>query len=85
MDITVKVTKDAAGISLKIKDSGVGIPEEQKKEIFGEYSASQPAGTKGESGTGLGLGICKKIIDAHCFKISFESTVGKGTEFCIVF
>ncbi|MBU2645240.1 HAMP domain-containing histidine kinase [bacterium] len=70
-------------ISIRIKDSGIGMTDAIKNEIFSNYSTKHSKGTAGESGTGLGLGICKKIVDAHGFNISVESEVGKGTEFII--
>ena len=66
---------------VKIADSGVGIPEERQKELFMIDKANSVPGTKGESGTGLGLIICKEFIEKNGGTIFVESTVGKGSKF----
>ncbi|MFH2130820.1 MAG: HAMP domain-containing sensor histidine kinase, partial [bacterium] len=81
--IHVSVAEKDKQISSRIKDSGIGMTDAIKNEIFSNYSTNHSKGTAGESGTGLGLGICKKIVDAHGFNISVESEVGKGSEFII--
>jgi signal transduction histidine kinase len=82
--IAIEAIEEDNRVIVSIKDSGVGISEEHMNKIFGEYSTMHTEGTDGEKGTGLGLGICKKIIDAHGFQITFESKVGEGTDFRIL-
>ena len=60
-----------------IEDTGIGIPEESLENLF------KPLYTTKAKGTGLGLAVCKKIVDAHDGTINVESTVGKGTIFTI--
>jgi signal transduction histidine kinase len=62
---------------IKIRDYGTGIPEEIREKIW------EPFFTTKSSGTGLGLDICKKIIENHNGQIWFESEVNKGTTFYI--
>lgn len=62
---------------IKIRDYGKGIPEEIKEKIW------EPFFTTKSSGTGLGLDICKKIIENHNGTIWFESEIEKGTTFFI--
>lgn len=71
-------------VEIKVKDSGVGIEKEVLKTLFKKQNMSSTLGTMGEKGTGLGLDIIKKIIDAHGFQIEVDSTVGKGTTFSII-
>jgi signal transduction histidine kinase len=59
---------------IEVKDSGVGIPEENLDKIFQPYFSTK------ETGTGLGLAIVKKIIEDHSGSISIESDFGKGTK-----
>jgi PAS domain S-box-containing protein len=66
-------------ISIKVKDTGVGIPNDIKNQIFTPLFTTKPRGQ------GFGLAVCKRVIEAHGGTISFESTVGKGTEFTILF
>lgn len=62
-----------------IQDNGIGIPAEYCDKIFKPYKQLH---TKDKfEGTGMGLAICKKIVEKHGGDISFESEVGKGTTF----
>lgn len=62
-----------------IQDNGIGIPDEYRDKIFMPYKQLH---TKDKfEGTGMGLAICKKIVEKHGGEISFESEVGKGTTF----
>lgn len=62
-----------------VEDNGVGIKKENKKKIFNDFYTSK------KSGTGLGLSVCKTIIEEHDAEILFTSEFGKGTEFKIKF
>jgi len=65
---------------VSVKDDGPGIPEESLPLIFDRFYRVR---SEKATGTGLGLYICKQIIDAHRGKIWAESTLGKGTTFFI--
>ncbi|HPN37150.1 MAG TPA: ATP-binding protein [Melioribacteraceae bacterium] len=67
-------------IIVSVFDSGVGIEEEKLSKLFSEVNLSS-VGTNTETGTGLGLILCKDIIDKHNGKIWVESHVGIGTTF----
>lgn len=72
------------GISLSISDNGVGMPESITPEkLFRDSIASTRRGTEGEKGTGIGLSICKKILDAHHFGFTFTGNPQGGTRFII--
>ena len=66
-------------IMVSIKDTGIGIPEERKGEVFNKFFRADNALKVETEGSGLGLFIAKNIIDAHGGRIWFESTEGKGT------
>ncbi len=68
-------------ITISVYDTGVGMPEDVKEKLFKQQTTSM--GTKGEKGSGLGLGIVKKVIENHGFDISVESIPGKGSQFII--
>ena len=59
------------------------MPKEVCENIFTGFARNSTIGTGGEKGTGLGLGIVKKIVDAHGFNIHVESEEGKGSHFII--
>ncbi len=66
-------------VLLKVKDHGCGIPEDKLEHIF------DPFYTTKDDGTGLGLPVCRSIVERHNGKIHVVSEVGKGTEFVITF
>lgn len=68
---------------IKIKDFGPGIPPETIEKLMNNKNIKSTQGAKGEKGTGLGLKICKKIIQTHGFDFEILSEAGKGTEFVI--
>lgn len=67
-------------ITVRISDSGTGIPEEIQGKIFDPFFTTKPIG----KGTGLGLSVCYQIIEKHRGKIELTSELGKGTELAIV-
>jgi len=64
-----------------VKDSGVGIPAHEIGDLFEKYRQTQSGKTSKHKGTGLGLVICKMIVESHGGKIWAESQEGKGTTF----
>lgn len=66
-------------VQISIRDSGPGIPADVRTKIFDPFFTTKPVG----KGTGLGLGICFKIIQYHQGTIQVRSRIGEGTEFII--
>lgn len=64
-----------------VKDTGVGISEENKEKMFRMGRTFTTEGTKGEKGTGLGLALAKEIIEKHGGVIWYYSTLNEGSEF----
>jgi two-component system, OmpR family, sensor histidine kinase VicK len=64
-----------------VKDTGVGIPRDEIDQIFDKYRQVSSGRDSGYKGTGLGLVICKKIVEAHAGRIWVESEEGKGSTF----
>lgn len=71
---------DGEYIKCSVQDQGRGIPEEQRGKIFERFSQTEVADGKRSAGTGLGLPICKTIIEKHGGTIDVESD-GKGSTF----
>lgn len=71
-------------IFVEIKDSGIGIPEEDIHHVFDEFYRAENARKIEKEGTGLGLSITKKIIETYGSNISVESKVNEGTKFTII-
>ena len=80
-DIAVSLGKKDNKVEFSIKDSGIGIPKEQQDRVFTKFFRGDNAVRKETEGTGLGLFICKNIIEAHDGKVWFESEENKGTTF----
>ncbi len=78
--ITIGLTKESGFYRICFADAGTGVPLEHLPNLFKRFYRVPG---QGGSGSGLGLFICQKIIDAHGGKISVESQPGKGTTFLI--
>jgi two-component system, sensor histidine kinase and response regulator len=72
-------------IKFSVRDEGPGIPKEEQHLLFSEFHRLSIRPTAGETSTGLGLAITKKIMEAHGGSIEFESSEGAGSTFCLVF
>jgi two-component system, OmpR family, sensor histidine kinase VicK len=81
--IHLKTVNETNNIKISITDHGIGIPTEMKDKVFNMFTDAKRAGTIGEKSFGLGLSICKQIIEKHQGKIWFESIDGKGTTFYV--
>ncbi len=62
-----------------VKDSGVGIPEEELKKVTEAFYMVDKSRSRGKNGAGLGLALCVEILRLHESELTIESTVGKGT------
>lgn len=78
--VTIYLTQRKEFYRIRFADAGTGIPPEYVPHLFQRFYRVPG---QGGSGSGLGLFICKQIIEAHGGEISVESTLGKGTTFII--
>lgn len=84
--LSIKLSHDAENdmIDLVIRDYGCGIPPEKLPRIFDSfYTTKSGPDSSGKGGTGLGLAMCRDIIEAHHGRIRVDSTVGRGTAFTL--
>ncbi|MFO8162970.1 MAG: ATP-binding protein [Desulfatiglandales bacterium] len=79
--VSIKAYSTEDKVLVEIEDNGFGIPEEIQERIFDPFFTTKDA----DKGTGLGMAIVASILSKHKAKISFESKVGVGTKFTIVF
>jgi signal transduction histidine kinase len=77
--ITISTWNEGENVHITVADTGVGIPENVMPYLFQRFYQVDASLTRKYGGTGLGLYICKSIIDAHNGEIWIESEVGKGT------
>ena len=81
--IDVRENKRAHMAEISIADSGVGIPPEQLRLIFEPFYTTKEPDEHGHGGSGLGLSVCRQIIEQHQGRIRVESLVGKGSKFTV--
>ncbi|MBU4341236.1 MAG: PAS domain-containing sensor histidine kinase [Candidatus Altiarchaeota archaeon] len=77
--ITINVKKERGNLSVNISDTGPGIPKKHHKKIFEKFYQVDSSTSRAFGGTGLGLPICKSIIEKHGGDIWVESKVGEGS------
>jgi len=82
--IKVCLSRDDSGIQLEIQDYGQGIPDEEMDLIFEPFYRVDKSRNKKTGGYGLGLSLCKTIIEAHGGTISVKSSLGQGTIFSLL-
>jgi signal transduction histidine kinase len=81
--VQVRENQEARLIEIRIADSGCGIPPEKLRLIFEPFYTTKEPDAEGHGGTGLGLSVCRQIIEQHRGRIRVESLVGKGSAFTV--
>jgi signal transduction histidine kinase len=79
--LSAKITDNK--LIIEVSDNGIGIPEKLLPEIFNISKSGKRKGTDGEKSYGLGLNICKRIVEAHDGEIKVQSQEGKGSTFTV--
>jgi len=81
--VDLQITQEAQQLIIAVKDQGQGIPATELGKLFQPFSKTSVRTTAGESSTGLGLLICRKIVEGHQGQIWVESQEGKGSTFYV--
>jgi signal transduction histidine kinase len=83
-EITVSAARDDGALSIAISDEGMGIPDDQYETIFEKFSRLDPQMGGGIGGTGLGLYICRELVDQMAGSISVAANpAGRGSVFTV--
>ena len=81
--ISIKLKEYETLVEVRIRDTGIGISEEQKQHIFERFYKADSSRNRAYGGSGLGLAIVQKVLDLHRGEIKVESEEGNGTEFIV--
>jgi len=81
--IEVRENPHTQMVEVKVADTGSGIPVERLPLIFEPFYTTKEPDEHGHGGTGLGLSVCRQIIEQHHGRIRVESVVGKGSTFTV--
>ena len=79
--IIISALQNNEGITISVKDNGLGIKKDALQKIFRIEESYSTKGTQNETGTGLGLILCKEFVKKHGGNIWVESELGKGSDF----
>lgn len=71
-------------VKISVLDTGVGIPDDQRGKVFGAFERVEHQYSEKQAGSGLGMPLTKKLVEANDGTIDFESELGKGSKFWIV-
>jgi signal transduction histidine kinase len=81
--ISVRENAETHLVEIRLADTGCGIPADQLRTIFEPFYTTKSPDEEGHGGTGLGLSVCRQIIEQHQGRIRVESLVGKGSAFTV--
>jgi len=79
--VVLRLQREEADWLVEVIDHGQGIPEQFKPRIFEKFSQADASDSRSREGTGLGLTICKRIIESHDGQIGFQSVEQQGSTF----
>jgi CheY-like chemotaxis protein/HPt (histidine-containing phosphotransfer) domain-containing protein/anti-sigma regulatory factor (Ser/Thr protein kinase) len=83
IEVIIEANSDAAGTRICVKDSGIGIAQPDLNRIFDDFVTLDPSFSRRSSGTGLGLGIVRRIVRQMDGRLQVESQLGVGSTFSV--
>jgi signal transduction histidine kinase len=84
-DIKIQAFKNGNNLTIEFSDNGIGIPDNEKKNVFQKFYRVGEEKTRTKPGSGLGLFLVKRITEIHGGKVSIENNMPKGTKFILTF
>lgn len=82
--IVIETIRNAATFQIRVSDSGTGMNRETIRRLFKIETTQSTTGTSGEKGSGLGLILCKELVEKHGGRIEVSSQVGEGSTFTVI-
>ncbi len=82
-EIVLSADVDAEHLTIRVRDQGVGVPEDEQARIFEKFYRGKDGPTLSIRGTGLGLAVAKSLVEAHHGAIGVESKLGEGSTFWV--
>src|SRR5690606_20916289 len=83
--VAVRAANDASKVMIEVEDTGVGIADSFKDQIYAPFTQESAGDSRSFEGTGLGLAICKSLVELMGGSISVKSQKGSGTTFTLTF
>ncbi|MCH7548300.1 MAG: GAF domain-containing protein [Candidatus Krumholzibacteriota bacterium] len=83
-NVLIRVEDETVAIRIIVQDDGIGIPDDQLENIFDHFHQADGSSTREHGGTGMGLAICRNIVEWHDGKIWVENMSGRGSRFVVV-
>jgi signal transduction histidine kinase len=84
-DIKIQAFKNGNNLTIEFSDNGIGIPDNEKKNVFQKFYRVGEEKTRTKPGSGLGLFLVKRITEIHGGKVAIENNTPKGTKFTLTF
>jgi signal transduction histidine kinase/GAF domain-containing protein len=81
--VVIRLERDGAGCLIEVADEGLGIPSSEREKIFEKFYRLDPQQTQGVGGSGLGLYICRELVERMDGRLSVESEPGVGSRFTV--
>jgi signal transduction histidine kinase len=81
--ITLGIETDTDWVSISVRDSGIGIPQDQLERIFDRFAQVDSGTNRRYEGAGIGLSLVKEVVEMHRGQVTVSSVLGQGTEFVI--
>ena len=83
--VTISAQQQEDGVRVDVADTGIGIAPEDQERIFERFYRGEHSLVMSAAGTGLGLSIVQQLVEMHFGRLWFESELGKGTTFSVLF
>jgi signal transduction histidine kinase len=80
--ITLRARRQGSLVEFSVSDTGIGIPQDAQKSVFDRFFQVDGSSRRSYGGVGIGLSVCKTIVEAHGGKITLQSAPNTGTTFC---